>query len=236
MIKQNLKFILFLTFSPFFGMSQTTINQVDESGERHGKWTKNFDETDQIRYEGQFEHGKEIGEFKYYQLVGQKSKLAATKKFNPNDNSADVRFLSLKGNTISEGKMVGKLYVGKWTYYHKNSEVVMTIENYNSKGVLDGKRIVYYDNAQMAEELNYVDGKLHGESNYYSPDGVLVKSYIYENDELHGMSKHFDGSGVILVEGPYKRGKKTGIWSYYENGNLVKEKDFTYVPKYKKKQ
>ena len=212
------------------------INQFDSNDQRHGKWSKNFEGTDQLRYEGQFDHGKEVGLFKYYRLVGKKSKLAATKTFDAVDNSAQVKFLSLRGKSISEGKMVGKLYVGKWVYYHKNSDVIMTIEHFDQNGQLDGKKKVYYDNGQVAEEIDYVHGKIHGTSKYYSLEGVLIKSYVYENDELHGMSKHFDGDGTILIEGRYKRGKKTGVWNYYENGVVVKEKDFTYVPKYKKKQ
>ncbi|NND51920.1 MAG: toxin-antitoxin system YwqK family antitoxin [Flavobacteriaceae bacterium] len=235
MIKQNVYFIIFLTFLPIFGLSQSAINQMDENGKRHGKWSKNFEGTKEIRYEGQFEHGKEVGVFKFYQLVGKVSKLAATKEFNEKDGSAYVKFLSLKGNVISEGRMMGKTYIGKWVYYHKNSDQIMTEEHFNSKGELHGLRTVYYDNGQKAEVANYENGKLHGDSRYYSQDGVLIKSYIYENDELHGMSKHFDGNGVITVEGPYKRGKKTGIWSYYKNGELQEEKDFTYVAKFKNK-
>ena len=54
--------------------------------------------------------------------------------------------------------MLGKLFVGKWVYYHKNSDVVMTIEYYNDQGELHGKKQVYYDNTQLAEELDYVNG------------------------------------------------------------------------------
>jgi len=212
------------------------INAFDESGNRHGTWSKNFEGSDQLRYEGQFDHGKEVGEFKYYQLIGKKSKLAATKQFNSNDNSAIVKFLSLNGNTISEGTMNGKNYIGEWRYYHKNSDLLMTLEHYNEKGNLDGKRSVYYDTGQIAEELNYHDGKLEGESKYYSLEGVVVKTYEYKNDQLHGMSKHYDGNGVIMIEGPYKLGKKSGIWTYYKNGEFLEEKDFTYRPKFKKKQ
>lgn len=235
MIKQNIFFIIFLSFCSYFGYTQAALNQFDEAGKRHGKWSKNFETTNQVRYEGQFDHGREVGLFKYYQLIGAVSKLAATKQFNE-DGSAFVKFLSLKGKVISEGHMKVKTYIGKWLYYHKNSDQIMTEEYYNNKGQLHGLRTVYYENGQKAEASNYVDGQLQGDSRYYSEDGVLIKSYIYEDNELHGMSKHFDANGVILVEGPYKSGKKTGIWTYYENGEIKEEKDFTYIPKFKKKQ
>ncbi|MBT8287631.1 MAG: toxin-antitoxin system YwqK family antitoxin [Flavobacteriaceae bacterium] len=215
--------------------AQEPLNQFDDEGQRHGKWSKNFKKTDQLRYQGQFNHGKEIGEFKYYQLIGKVSKLAAIKQFDPDSDEAFVKFLSLKGKTISEGKMRAKTYIGTWRYYHKNSDQLMTLENYDDDGKLNGKRIVYYVNGQVAEELNYNAGLLVGESNYYAMNGTLVKHYNYENDVLHGPSKHWDENGQLLIEGQYKRGKKNGIWTYYKNGEVLEEKDFSYVPKYKKK-
>lgn len=236
MIKQKLRFIILLTFVSVMGWSQTDINQLDTDGNRHGTWRKNFDGTDQIRYEGQFEHGKEVGQFKFYQIVGKKSKLAATKDFNHDNDLTQVTFYTLKGMVMSKGKMRGKTYVGEWLYYHKNSKVLMTKEIYNDEGQLNGLKKVFYENGQLAEETPYRNGKIHGEVNYYSEDGVLVKTYNYENDQLHGPSKHFNRAGAVTVEGSYKRNKKTGIWKYYANGELVDQKDFTYIPKYKKKQ
>ncbi len=211
------------------------INQFDAEGKRHGIWKKNFDGTEQLRYEGEFDHGKEIGLFKFYILVKKKSVLSATKLFNANDDSAEVKFLTSRGKIISEGKMVGKTYVGKWIYYHKNSDKIMTVETYDDNGVLQGERLVYYDNGQLAEKATYVDGKIEGLSEVYSLKGVVLKSFIYENGELHGPSKSFNGKGEMLSEGQYKRNKKTGIWKFYENNKLVDEKNFTYVPKLQKK-
>ena len=185
--------------------------------------------------EGEFNHGKEIGLFKFYKLVKKKSVLSATKLFNANDDSAEVKFLTSRGKSISDGKMVGKTYVGKWVYYHKNSDKIMTAEIYDDKGVLQGERLVYYDNGQLAEKTTYIDGKIEGLSEVYSLKGVVLKTFIYENNELHGVSKAFNGKGELLSEGQFKRGKKTGVWKFYENNKLIEQKDFTYVTKLKKK-
>ena len=225
------KIVLLLTFVSSIIAFAQDINQFDANGKRHGIWKKNFEGTKQLRYEGEFNHGKEIGLFKFYKLVRKKSVLSATKLFNVNDNSAEVKFLTSRGKTISEGKMVGKTYVGKWTYYHKNSDKVMTIETFDDKGVLQGERLVYYDNGQLAEKSTYVDGNLEGISEVYSLKGVVLNSLNYVSNELHGISKSYNGKGELLVEGNYKKGKKTGVWKYYENNKLVKEKDFTYIPK-----
>lgn len=235
MIKQNIQFIVLLTFSLNVLVAQESINQFDENGNRHGKWSKNFEGTNQLRYKGQFEHGKETGLFHYYQMVGKKSLLAATKDFDPESGLAKTTFLSLKGLPISTGIMKGKLYVGEWIYYHKNSEQPMTVEQYNEEGKLNGDKKVYYENGQLAEHTIYEDGKLNGDALYYSEDGVLIKQYIYVDDQLHGLSKHYNGAGRLILEGNYKNGKKHGIWRYYRNGELYEEKDFSRVVKSKTK-
>ena len=235
MIKQNYISLIFMMLF-LFNYSQEKINQYDNDGNRHGIWKKNFEGTSVLRYEGQFEHGKEVGLFKYYQRVGKVSKLAATKQFNNDNSTADVRFISLAGNTISQGKMDGKKYIGKWIYYHKNSKNIMTIEHYNDDGQLHGMKHIFYENQQLAEEVNYVDGKREGEEKHYSMRGTVVKKYVYENNQLHGKALHYDDDGNLIVEGQFKRDKKDGIWKYYSNGRLIEEKDYTYTPKFKKKK
>ncbi|APY09768.1 preprotein translocase YidC [Seonamhaeicola sp. S2-3] len=228
----HLIIILFISFS---ALAQD-INQFDENGKRHGIWKKNFEGTKVLRYEGEFKHGKEIGTFKFYKNIRGKAVLTATKQFNENNNKALVKFFTSKGKIISEGEMDGKKYIGTWKYYHNTSNKIMTLENYNENGNLDGERFVYYSNGKVAEKKNYVNGKLEGESIWYSINNVVLKRFIYKNNELHGASKIYNTKGELIVEGTYKHDKKHGIWKYYENGKLVEEKDFTPKSKYKKKK
>lgn len=230
----NVKLTFLLIVISTFAFPQD-INQFDSEGKRHGVWKKNFEGTKQIRYQGKFEHGKEVGEFKFYKLVKKKSILTATKVFNANDNSADVKFLASNGKVISEGKMVGKLYVGKWVYYHNKSDKIMTLENYNEKGELEGEKLVYYKEGEVAERANFVAGKQHGKSLWYSVKGVVLKEFMYDNGELHGIAKYYNPKAELLAEGKYERGKKVGVWKYYEDGKLIKETNFS-APKKKEKQ
>lgn len=226
-IRHMKSLVLFISLIAMSVVYAQNINQFDAKGERHGYWRKNFDQTNQPRYEGEFMHGKEIGVFKFYKLVDKKSALSATKEFNEKDNTANVKFFSSQGNLISEGKMDGKAFIGRWTYYHNKSNATMSVENYNDQGELDGEKLVYYENGQMAEKSNYVNGKQEGPSTWYAENGVVLKEFLYENDELHGMSRYYDNKGELIVEGAYKRGQKHGIWKYYTNGKLHDEKDFS---------
>ena len=211
------------------------VNQFDADGKRHGIWKKNFEGTSVLRYEGEFFHGKEIGLFKFYKNIKNKAILTATKHFNEDNNTAEVKFLASNGKLISEGQMDGKIHVGIWKYYQKNSDKLLTLEHYNANGELTGERFVYYPNTKIAEKQNYLKGKLNGVSFWYSENEVVLKEYMYVNGELHGQAKFYNPKGELVSEGQYKKNKKHGVWKYYENGKLVDEKDFTYKPKYIKK-
>lgn len=203
------------------------INQFDENNKRHGVWKKNFEGTKAIRYEGQFKHGKETGLFKFYKYIDKKSVLSATKQFNAENEIALVKFFSSKGKVISEGKMHEKKYIGTWKYYHKNSDRLLRVENYDENGLQQGELLVYYENGKLAEKSYYKNDMLHGESILYNEQGVAIKELMYESNELHGLAKHYSNSGVLLIEGRYRNDKKHGVWKYYENGKLIREKDFT---------
>lgn len=227
--------IAIFCFITTIGFSQE-INQMDADGKRHGLWKKDFENTNQPRYEGTFEHGEEVGVFKFYKLDGKKSVLSATREFSPDSDDILVKFFSSKGKLISEGHMVDKSFVGKWVYYHNKTKAVMTVEYYNDNGKLEGERLVYYPNGQMAEQANYVNGMLEGTSKVFSNKGVLIKDFLYHEGKLNGMSKYYNGDGQLLAEGVYRNDKKHGIWKYYENGLLTKEKDFTVYSKNPLKQ
>lgn len=207
------------------------INQFDAQGKRHGIWKKTFEGTEILRYQGEFNHGKEVGAFKFYKNINNKAVLMASKIFSDTSNIASVTFYTSKGKVISEGQMDGKLYVGTWTYYQKNTQDVLILEHYNHYGLLEGERFVYYKNGQVAEKQNYKHGKLDGDSVWYSENAVVLKQFVYVNGELHGLSKYYSPKGELITQGHYKNGKKDGIWKFYENGKLVQEKDYAFKDK-----
>ncbi|WP_439150917.1 toxin-antitoxin system YwqK family antitoxin [Winogradskyella sp.] len=236
MIKQKVflttVFIIILTICH----AQKAVNQFDKDGERHGLWTKNYHNTDQKRYEGIFEHGKEVDTFKYYSLSKGKSVLSAVKVFYEEDSLADVTFYASNKKVISEGTMQGKRFTGQWVYYHKNSMSKMIVENYNDDGKLEGERIVYYKSGLVAEKAYYKNGKLNGEAIWYTEQNKPLKKSIYIDDVLNGLTINYDANGNITSEGNYTADKKTGIWKYYNDGKLTKEIDHTNQKVIKTKQ
>ncbi|NND63859.1 MAG: hypothetical protein HKN48_11785 [Flavobacteriaceae bacterium] len=221
-----MKVILFIFFGMSFGLSgfAQEFNQFDENGKRHGVWKKKFPKSDQLRYEGEFNHGKEVGTFKFY-CEDCKTQPMVVKEFSKNDDISEVKYYTKKGKLVSEGKMEGKERIGEWVYYHEKANTVMTREFY-SKGALDGKKSTYYLNNQLTEELNYKNGKREGPNNYYSPDGVLLKKLLYVNDNLHGPAEYYDANGNVTIKGQYLNGKKHGLWKYYKNGKVELEETY----------
>ena len=212
--------VLFV-ISPLIVFAQKKINQFDDQGNRDGIWKKYYSGTDQLRYEGTFLHGKEVGIFKFY-CEKCKDQPTAIKEFNSLNNTAMVKYYTIKGKLVSEGKMDGKSRIGEWIYYHEKSNNIMSREHY-VKGKLDGKKITYYTNNKITEELQYQNGMMEGENNYFSPEGVLLKKLNYSKDKLEGRAYYYDASGRVIIEGNYKNDKKHGIWRYYKDGELVLE-------------
>lgn len=215
---------LFLFLISVSAFSQADINQLDENGKRHGIWKKTFDNSKQLRYEGKFDHGKETGEFKYY-CETCKDKPMIVRNFTGKDNIAEVKYYTIKGKLVSEGKMEGKARIGEWLYYPEKSANIITREFYKNDK-LEGKVTTYYPNGKITEESNYSDGNLNGPNNYYSPEGTLLKKLNYLDGELQGEAFYYDDNGNVLIHGFYKKGKKDALWQYYKNGKVELEETF----------
>lgn len=215
-----MKTILLIVFA-IFNLNAQDFNKLDEKGKKHGLWKGYHEESKRLRYEGVFEHGKEVGMFKFFDDTKVNS-VIATREFNPKDNSCYTIFYNQKGSKVSEGKLVNRLYEGEWKYYHLDSPAIMTTELY-SKGQLNGARKVYYIGGAIAEETNYKNGKKEGAYKKYAENGIALEEANYKNGEYNGAAVFKDVNGAITAKGNFTNGKKTGIWEFLENGKMVKK-------------
>lgn len=218
----TMKSLLFgiVSFFSFSGLTfAQEINRLDHEGKRHGPWKKYYDNSRQIRYEGNFKHGKEVGVFKFYKPEDKKNP-SLTKTFNEKNDSVLYQFYSKKGNLRSRGMMVNERREGKWNYYKggKTDQPVM-VEHY-LQDQLDGWKIIYYPDGKKAEKTHYKAGVKDGEHILYSEFGNVLQQYEYRKGKLHGKTLAYDGAGKILSEGFYKQGHKNGEWKFYTNGKL----------------
>lgn len=217
-------FLLLASISLF---AQTDHNKLDEKGKKHGLWKGIFEDTKNPKYEGTFEHGKEVGVFTFFDNTKTKIVLA-TREFNPTDNSALTVFFDKNKNKVSEGKVLNKLYEGQWKYYHKASKSIMATENY-SKGKLEGLRSVFYPSGKIAEEMIYLNNLKNGFYKRYTETGILIEESNYKNNLYYGLAIFRDADdGTVVSKGKFVNGKKLGIWQFFEKGKMIKEVNMSY--------
>jgi len=221
-MKQLFKIVfLILSISVF---SQSDINKLDANGKKIGLWKGVFEDTKRPRYEGTFDHDKEVGLFKFFDNT-KASNLIATREFNSKDNSAYTIFYDFNKNKISEGKVLNKLYEGLWIYYHKGSTVIMTSENYKN-GKLNGTKTVNFKSGKPAEISNYKNGILDGVYIKYDESGIALEESFYINGELSGETTYRAPDGLVVAKGKFREGIKVGIWQFFENGKLESEDNY----------
>ncbi|MFA9190050.1 hypothetical protein AAGV28_01600 [Flavobacterium sp. FZUC8N2.13] len=221
MFKTSLFFIFFFVFQCSNLLAQVTLNQLDSEQKKHGLWKGVYPESKRPRYEGTFSHGKEIGEFKFFDDTKAGS-VIATRTFSLNDNVAYTVFYDQKKNKVSEGKVINKLFEGQWKYYHLGATTIMTTENYIN-GKLEGLRSVFFPSGKIAEETNYTNNLKHGSSKKYSERGIVLEEANFKNNQYDGEAVFRDVDGNVVSKGKFTNGKKTGIWQFFENGKLIEE-------------
>ena len=222
--KSGMLVLIFLNV--FCIRAQNNFNKLDEKGKKNGPWKGIYEDTKNPKYEGAFEHGKEVGFFTFFDNTKTK-KVIATREFNPKDNSAYTIFYDQNKNKVSEGKVVNKLFEGQWNYYHKASKAIMTIENY-ANGKLEGLRSVFYPNGKIAEEINFKDNLKEGICKRYTENGIVIEESAYKNNEYNGTTTFKDSDGNLISKGNFVDGKKAGVWHFYEKGKLSKEENMSF--------
>ena len=213
-------------------VSAQDINKLDANGKKHGAWKGYFEESQRVKYEGTFDHGKETGIFTFYDDTKIHT-VVATRDFSKGNNSAYTTFFDPKKNKVSEGNVVNKQYEGEWKYYHEASPAVMTTETYK-EGKLHGKRTVFYKSGKVAEEAVYTNGIIEGPYRKYTENGVVLEEGTYKKGQLDGIVIYRDADGTIASKGPYVDGLKKGMWEFYKEGKLVKKEKYPVVKKFAK--
>lgn len=199
--------------------AQSTINKYDTDGNRHGVWKKLYSNGNR-RYVGNFDHGKEVGTFKFYAITGEEHPMIL-KAYKEGSNIIDVRYFSIKGTLESQGQLIDKERVGSWSYFFSDGKTLLSTESYK-KGLLDGESKTYYKSGQIAEVAHYKAGKLHGNSIRYSDAGEPTENLTYNAGIIHGPAVIYDEKGEIFARGQYEKGIKAGEWEFNMDGVMVK--------------
>ena len=196
--------LLFLTLQNLNAQEGPNLN--DAQGKRHGEWKVNFPGSNQTKFEGTFNHGKETGKFKFYKK-GYEKHPSAIMDFDTGSDSIAVKYYTQQGEVISEGMMLNKKRAGKWTTYHHKSDQIMMMEYYKNDE-LNGLQTTYFKNGKVGEKTNYLNGIKNGSSQIYADNGQLLQDLNYKNGELDGHQTYYNPEGSLVAEGDYKNGRR----------------------------
>lgn len=215
--KITITLLLLLISSSLF--SQNRINKFDENGKRHGIWRKEYNNGN-IRYKGTFNHGKEMGIFKFYAVSGEKKPIVI-KQFTAGESLVKVQFFSKKGILKSEGYMKNKQRVGLWSFYFNDGKTLLSTEEYKA-GKLEGEQKIFYKSGVVTKLAHYKAGKLHGNRKIYSKEGKILEDLTYKDGIVNGPAVIYDENAKIFAKGNYTNGIRTGTWEFMIDGEMIK--------------
>ena len=221
-MKRIVVFVFIFCFSVGALFAQQ-INQKDANGLRQGLWQKQYPDSQQLRYKGNFVDDKEVGTFSFYCETCGEQPFCVKEFFS--DAPTKVRYYNQTGDLVSEGLMSGKQRIGLWLIFHENSQKVMTRELYVSDK-LHGEITTYYLSGEIIETTTYISGLKQGKSSYYAPNGVKLKELSYNNDLLDGPAAYYSHTGMLTMKGDYKNGAHHGVWNYYKDGRFLLSETF----------
>ncbi|NCG30466.1 MAG: hypothetical protein GWP27_08395 [Bacteroidetes bacterium] len=204
-------------------------NQVDEDGQKQGKWEKKY-ENGNVRYQGQFEDDQAISTFFYY----YENKVKSSEVTYWSEGKASAKFFHNNGVIMGKGPYLNQQKDGDWVFFDNQAKKSMT-ESYVN-GVLQGQSQVFYLNGQVSATFSYTDGRKDGAFKEFFPDGKVKIAGTYQDDTYDGQYVQYYQDAKVLRKGAYKAAVKDGLWVHYdtdgriigqelyEKGKLVKEK------------
>ncbi len=207
-------------------------NQVDSKGKKQGEWRKNYQDSKQLRYKGQFENDIEIGKFIYFHENGN---IKFENVYRGKTRVCYSKQYSMAGVLIAEGVYNKNVKDSTWRYYSDALGILISEETYRN-GKKDGLAVIYFKDGKVAERIHYKMDVKHGKWEQFFEDGRPKTIANYDNGKLQGEAIYYsDLSNKPKSKGVYNKGLKDGVWFYwgddgrpewreqYENGILKKK-------------
>jgi antitoxin component YwqK of YwqJK toxin-antitoxin module len=208
---RKLQLFLLLILTPFWLLAQ--FNQHDSRGRKTGEWRKHFPNSKQLRYQGQFENGIEVGTFIYYHENG---KIRTENVYRGKTGICYSKHYSSKGILIAEGLYVKNERDSTWRFYSDALGILISEETFKL-GQRHGNVVTFFKDGKVAELVHYQDGIKHGpwEQNY--EDGKPKVRGTYVNGNLQGEVVFYsDISGKQQAKGIYVNGLRDGVWIFWD--------------------
>ena len=194
-------------------------NVTDANGRKQGEWVKYYENSNVPIYKGQFINDQPTGKFVYYY---PSSKIMAVVNHNPTTGRSESYMYHENKKLMAFGIYINQKKDSVWTHYGP-SERLSFKETYKAD-VLNGKKTIYYvpedpydKRVEVAQELNFENGRLNGEAKEYFPGGALKKECVYKDGVNEGIVKHYHPTGGVALVERWKNRQKHGWWFNYNN-------------------
>lgn len=108
---------------------------------------------------------------------------------------------------------------GPYESYYDNGQ--LQEKAFYRNGLLDGERVLYFENGQSEIVEHYLEGRMHGPYEVYYASGAPLLKQVFDRDTLRGESLRFYENGQLeekvffvdnLENGPFQE--------FHENGQL----------------
>jgi antitoxin component YwqK of YwqJK toxin-antitoxin module len=229
-----------------------TINIVDATGKKQGKWVvtnaivhKECYAEDQKVEEGKFSDSKKTGFWKeYFCNNNVKSKIY----YDNNKANGYAVIYHENGKIKEEGTWKNNRWTGTYKLYYPNGQVQQSF-NFNASGKREGKQTYFYENGQVMIEGDWQGGKEAGEIKEYYENGDVKSVQVFNGGIINAAATQtFEPKKPIVskntiykeVEAPTVVVEKTekanlgkpfdgeGYWQLY-NRNKQVTKDGTFL-------
>jgi antitoxin component YwqK of YwqJK toxin-antitoxin module len=228
------------TYQYFYPNGQVLAKGQMLNGDDVGVW-KWFSDNGSLQSTGRYLAGQRDSVWTYYHPNG---KVSVEASYQYNNRDGITRTYSYEGILIVEKMFdnkdliayrttdkAGKL--GDWVPFTSDAAIVAyfpngkkALEEYYSKGLIDGKRYEYYQDGTILEYYEYKAGDFHGSYYVNYPNGKVREKGQYKFDELDGKLETYNENGTLRRTEEYVCGVRHGKSIQYENG--VKKSELTF--------
>ncbi|MBO4645429.1 MAG: toxin-antitoxin system YwqK family antitoxin [Bacteroidales bacterium] len=221
-----MRYTLFILLWAFCAtvIGQNADNKVNSNGKKQGFWKK-YDESGRLLYEGNFQNGVPVGQFKYYHTNG---KLKSTTNFIQGTHKVYTVMYDESEKKAAEGIFVDQQKDSVWNYYNPKGTLIKT-ESYK-KGKRNGLWRTYSSQTGiLLEECTYLDDKLNGSFKTFYADGKISGRIDYINGQMNGTVEAYFPNEKIYYRGTYLEGLQIKNWDYYdESGRKRKTLEYNH--------
>ena len=224
MIVRFLRFLLvvYLMLNFCFIKSQSSalpLNKVNKKDQKIGQWKVFYDNSNQLRYVGQFDNDVPVGDFIYYYPSGD---LSAKMEY-VNDSVSFVIHYHENGNVMGMGKFLDKQKDSTWKVFNRQGQLIL--KSFYEFGIANGLQQVYYptDRSEgpsvVMEKYYMVNGLIDGKWQQFFKDGSIQAKGNYSEGSKSGEFVYFLEDGTIDARGSYTNNLKHGKCYYYSGEN-----------------